>query len=96
MPVTVAKRRPSRWLSSHCLLLNPKLTTQSVFASKPLPIWFPLYRMEQILTNSFYIIREVGTRYTHCVLRIRLRPVTPQGRVDDLTVINLENFQRDS
>ena len=42
-----------------------------------------------------YIIRKVGTNYTQCVHRIRLRPVTPQGRIDDLTVINFENFQRD-
>ena len=82
-------------LFSYCLLLNPKLMTQSDFASKSLPIWLPLYRIEKILTNSNYIIRKVGTNYTQCVHRIRLRPVTPQGRIDDLTVINFENFQRD-
>ena len=82
-------------LFSYCLLLNPKLMTQSDFASKSLPIWLPLYRMEKILTNSIYIIRKVGTNYTQCVHRIRLTPVTPQGRIDDLTVINFENFQRD-
>ena len=69
--------------------------TQSDFASKSLPIRLPLYRIEKILTNSNYIIRKVGTIYTQCVHRIRLRPVTPQGRIDDLTVINFENFQRD-
>ena len=52
-------------------------------------------RIEKILTNSNYIFRKVGTNYTQCVHRIRLRPVTPQGRIDDLTVINFENFQRD-
>ena len=82
-------------LFSYCLLLNPKLMTQSDFASKSLPILLPLYRIEKILTNSNYIIRKVGTNYTQCVHRIRLRPVTPQGRIDDLTVINFENFQRD-
>ena len=60
-----------------------------------MPIWLPLYRIEKILTNSIYIFRKVGTNYTQCVHRIRLRPVTPQGRIDDLTVINFENFQRD-
>ena len=69
--------------------------TQSDFASKSLPIWLPLYRIEKILTNSNYIIRKVGTIYTQCVHRIRLRPVTPQGRIDDLTVINFKNFQRE-
>ena len=82
-------------LFSYCLLLNPKLMTQSDFASKSLPIWLPLYRIEKILTNSNYIIRKVGTNYTQCVHRIRLRPVTPQGRIDDLTVINFASFQRD-
>ena len=49
----------------------------------------------KILTNSNYIIRKVGTNYTQCVHRIRLRPVEPQGRVDDLRVIDFQNFQRD-
>ena len=80
---------------SYCLLLNTKLMTQSDFASKSLPIWLPLYRIEKILTNSKYIIRKVGTNYTQCVHRIRLRPVTPQGRIDDLMVINFKNFPRD-
>ena len=82
-------------LFSYCFLLNPKLMTQSDFASKSLPVWLPLYRIEKILTNSNYIIRKVGTNYTQCVHQIRLRPVTPQGRIDDLTAVNFENFQRD-
>ena len=69
--------------------------TQSDFANKSLPIWLPLHRIEKILTNSNYIIRKFGTNYTQCLHRIRLRPVTPQGRDDDLTVINFKNFQRD-
>ena len=67
--------------------------TQSDFASKSLPIWLPLYRIEKILTNSNYIIRKVGTNYTQCVHRIRLKPDTPQSRIDDLTVFTFENFQ---
>ena len=82
-------------LFSYFLLLNPKLMTQSDFASNSLPIWLPLYRIEKILTISNYIIRKVGTNYTQCVHRIRLRLVTPQGRIDDLTVISFENFQGD-
>ena len=82
-------------LFSYCLLLNPKLMTQSDFASKLLPIRLPLYRFEKILTNSNYIIRKIGTTYTQFVHRIRFRPVTPQGRIGDVTVINFENFQRD-
>ena len=80
---------------SCCLLLHPKPKTQSEFASKLLPIWLLLYGFEKVLTNSNYIIRKVDTNYTQCVHRTRLRPVTPQIRVDDLTVINFEIFQRD-
>ena len=80
---------------SFCLLLNPKLMTQSDFSSKFLPIWLPLYRVEQVLTNSNYIIRKVGTNYTQCVHRIRLRPVVPQYQVEDLQQIDPDKFQRD-
>ena len=69
--------------------------TQSDFASKLLKIWLPLFRNEKILTNSNYINRKVSTNCTQCVHRTRLRPVTPQGRIDDLTVTNFKNFQRD-
>ena len=82
-------------LFSYCLLLNPKLMTQSDFASKSLPSWLPLYRIENFLTNFNYIIRKVGTNYTQYVHRVRLRPVIPQGGIDDLTVNIFEKFQRD-
>ena len=68
--------------------------TQSDFASKSLPVWFPLYRNEKILTTSNNINGKAGTNYTHCVQLLRLRPVTPQVRIADLTVINFENFHR--
>ena len=80
---------------SFCILLNPKLMTQSDFSSKFLPVWLPLYRVEQVLTNSNYIIRKVGTNYTQCVHRIRLRPVVPQYQVEDLQQIDPDKFQRD-
>ena len=83
----------TKLLALYCLLLNPKLMTQSDFACKSLPAWLPLCCIGKILTNSDYIIRKVGTNYTQCVHRIRLRPVAPQGRIDDLTVINFENFK---
>ena len=50
-------------LLSYCLLLNPKPMTKSDFASKSLPLWLPLYRIEKILTNSNYVIRKVGTNH---------------------------------
>ena len=82
-------------LFSYGLLLNPKMMIQSDFLSESLPIWLPLYCIEKNLTNFNYIIRKVGTNYTQCVHRIRLRPVTLQGHIDDLTVFNFRNFQRD-
>ena len=45
--------------------------------------------------NSNNIIRKVGTNYTQCVHRIRLRPVTPQYTVDDLDTIAKSKFVPD-
>ena len=78
---------------SYCILLNTKLMAQSDFASKSLPIWLLLYRIEIVLTNSDYFIRNVGMNYTQSIHRICLRPVIPQGRTDDLTVTNFEKFR---
>ena len=47
------------------------------------------------MTNSIQIICKVGTNYTQCVHRIRVRPVTPQSRVEDLSVTAFEKFHRD-
>ena len=78
-----------------CLLLNPKLTNVNDQMGKSLTKWLPLYRIEQVLTNSNYIIRKVGTNYTQCIHRIRLRPITPQYKVEDLPQICPANFVPD-
>ena len=52
----------------------------------------PLYRVESVLTNSNYIIRKVGTNHTQCVHRTRLRPITPQYQVEDISNVNSNNF----
>ena len=62
---------------------------------KSLTKWIPLYRVEQVLTNSNYIVRKVGTNYTQCVHRIRLRPITPQYQIEDLAHIHPNNFVPD-
>ena len=80
---------------SFCLLLNPKLSNTNDHMGKSLTKWLPLYRVESVLTNSNYIVRKVGTNYTQCVHRIRLRPITPQYTVDDLSNINQSNFVPD-
>ena len=84
-------------LSKHryCLLLNPKLATVNDHMGKSLNKWIPLYRVEQVLTNSNYIVRKVGTNYTQCVHRIRLRPITPQYQIEDLAHIHPNNFVPD-
>ena len=46
-------------------------------------------------TRSNYIYRKVGTNYTQWLHRIRLRPIQPQNRVEDLSNINRSNFQPD-
>ena len=70
----------------YCLLLNRSLLTQRDFAAKSTTIWLSLYRSEKIL-NSNFLIRKVGTPYTQCVDRIRLRPVTPKYLVEDIQLI---------
>ena len=62
---------------------------------KSLAKWLPLYRVEQVLTNSNYIVRKVGTNYTQCVHRIRLRPVNPQYQIEYLAQIHQKNFVPD-
>ena len=69
--------------------------TQFDFASKLMTIWLPLCHIEKIVTIFSYKFRKIGMNNTQCVQRIRLRPVTPQGRLDDLTVNIFEIFQRD-
>ena len=78
----------------YCLLLNPSLLTQSDFAAKSARIWLSLYKVEKVLTKSNYLIRKVGTPYNQCVHRIRLRPITPNYDVDDISVTT-DDFRPD-
>ena len=82
-------------LHEYCLVLNPKLTNQNDFASKSMQVWLPLYRVEKVLTNSNYLIRKVGTQFTQCVHRIRLRPYMPLETPIDLENIDPTQFVPD-
>ena len=82
-------------IHSHCLLLNPKLTSQNQFQSKSVQMWLPLYRVEIKLTDSNYIIRRVGTNFTQCVHRIRLKPIRPPPDTKDIFPVKPEHFERD-
>ena len=71
-----------------CLLLNPSLLTQNDFATKSCTIWLSLYKTEEVLTKSNYLMREISTLYTQCVHRIRLRPITPNYEVKDINIMS--------
>ena len=79
----------------YCLLLNPLLTDQSSTMSKTVQSWLPLYRVEQVLTKSKDIIRTVGTPFTQCVHRLRIRPIKPQYIVEDLPRLDPSEFKPD-
>ena len=80
---------------SFCLLLNPKLLEQSTVIASQVQKWLPLYKVENVLTDSNYIIRKVNTNYTQGVHRIRLKPIKPSETPEDLEVTNPTNFQPD-
>ena len=78
----------------NCLLFNASLLSQNDFAAKSTTIWLSLYRVEKILTKSSYLNRKVGTPYTQCVHRIRLRPITPNYQVEDIQ-LTMDDFRAD-
>ena len=82
-------------LHSYCLLLDPKITNQNSGFEKQKSKWLPLFRVEKILTNNNYIVRRTNTNFTHCVHRIRLRPIKPKFPVQDISNIDPQDFQQD-
>ena len=51
--------------------------------------------MEKVLTHSNYNVRKVGTTFTQCVHRLRLRPVSTHSPLEDLTDVDPSNFTPD-
>ena len=86
-----AKAKPLK-VHSYCMLLNPLLITQSEFSAKHIQAWLPLYRIEKVFTDSNYIIRKVGTVFTQCGHRIRLRPIVPQYEMSDNPDVSPDHF----
>ena len=82
-------------LHTYCLILNPKLSHQSDFGIKSMHVRIPLYRVEKVLTNSNDLIRKVGTNFTQCLHRIRLKPYEPAEAPVDLEDISPDNFVLD-
>ena len=68
---------------------------QSDFGSKSMHVWLPPYRVERVLTHSNYIIRKVGTNFTQCIHRIRLRSYEPHEPPEDLPNVDPERFVPD-
>ena len=66
-----------------------------MFVKKNISKWIPWFRVEQVLTNMNYNVRKIGTNYTQCVHRIRLRPIVPQYEVQDLPEIKADKFTED-
>ena len=73
-------------LHSYCLILNPHLADQRMEMNKMDSLWWPLHRIEALLDNNNYLVREVNTKYTRILHRIRIRPVIPQYAVEDIEV----------
>ena len=78
----------------YCLLLKPSLLTQSSFAAKLSTIWLSRYKIEKVLTKTNYLAKEIGTPYTQCVQRTRLRPITPTCEVEYISIAR-RNFKLD-
>ena len=72
-----------------------KLVTTSDFAGKSITKWFPLYRVEKVLTNSNYIARKFNSNHTQCVNRMRFRPISPEYEIIDLPNVDSKNFLPD-
>ena len=64
-----------------------------ILLQNQIPFGF-LYRVEKILTKSNYSIRKVGTPYTQCVHRVRLRPITSNYQVEDIQ-LTVDDFRPD-
>ena len=91
-----AKAEPL-YYKDYCLLLDPRLyeRPQKLISLPTASKYHPLYRVEQVLTHSNYIVRKVGTNYTQCVHRVRLKPIKPQYEFTDLPEIDPNNFTTD-
>ena len=81
---------------SFCFLFYPKLVNVNNHIGKSLTKWLPLYREEEVLTNSNYIVRKVDTNFTQCVHRFRLRAIKSKCKSEDLIEVKSNNFRPDS
>ena len=58
--------------------------------------WTGLFRIEKLFTRSNYLIRKVNTNNTQIVHKVRLRPIKPQYKIQDLRYIDEKLFLADT
>ena len=80
-----AKAAPLK-INDNCYILSPKADNQSTKFAFQDCIWTGPYIVIKILSNNNYTIRNLGTRYTQTLHRIRIRPCVPDRRLPDITV----------
>ena len=89
-----AKAAPLK-LHYYCMLLSPKFSTEHEKMSNLECKWTALFRIEKVLTRSNYLIRRVNTNNTKIVHRVRLKPIKPQYKIQDLQNIDEKLFKAD-
>ena len=89
-----AKTAPLK-LYDYGMLLNPKLSTEYEKISNLECKWTGLFRNEKVLTRSNYLIRKLNTNNTQIVDRVRLKPIKPQYKIQDLRYIDEKLFTAD-
>ncbi len=79
-----------------CFLLNPEVTKQNDRLAIGECKWVGLYKVEECLTHSNYMIRKVNTNLTQIVHRIRLRKYIPPHQPVDIIVSKGTKFEADT
>ena len=80
--------------TDYCYVLNPKANTQATRIPFREFRWQGPYKVEKVLPNKNYIVRQLGTNKTQLLHRIRLRKFTPQAPLADIFVRETD-WQRD-
>ena len=64
--------------TDYCYVLNPKADTQATKLPYREFRWQGPFKVEKVLPNNNYIVRQLGTNKTQLLHRIRLRKFTPK------------------
>ena len=77
------------------MLLSPKFSTEHEKICNLECKWTGLIRIEKVFTRSNYLIKKVNTNNTQIVHRVRLKPIKPQYKNQDLRYIDEKLFTAD-